>query len=105
MPSEDPTASPVVLMTGTALPGPNGEYIEVSTVDLDINIAPGDYPLRIALRTAAGDEMASGEWLVTVSARAGIIPKAAPLVWPLLILGLLVLILIGFSVRKKRALK
>jgi len=47
MPTEDPAASPVVLMTGTVLPGPNGEYIEVSTVDLDMMLVAGEYWIGI----------------------------------------------------------
>mgnify|MGYP003572662486 CR=1 FL=1 len=54
MPSEDPTASPLVLMTGTLQPGPNGDYIEVSTVDLDINITSGEYWIGITPIGTAG---------------------------------------------------
>ena len=47
MPTEDPTASPVIDLVANVVPGPNGEIIEVSTVGLDMNIAAGDYWIGI----------------------------------------------------------
>jgi hypothetical protein len=54
LPIEDPSASPVVPMTGELLAGPNGDYIKVSTIGLDLNIAPGEYWIGITPIAAAG---------------------------------------------------
>ena len=54
VPTEDPMTSPVVLMTATSQVGPNGEYFEVSTVDLDMNIGAGEYWIGITPIAAAG---------------------------------------------------
>ena len=53
-PTEDPAASPVINLSATLLPGPNGDYIEVSTVGLDLNITAGDYWVGITPIAAAG---------------------------------------------------
>ena len=54
LPAEDPAVTPVVPMTGTVVAGPNGDIIEVSTVGLDMMLAPGEYWIGITPIAAAG---------------------------------------------------